>query len=218
MKKSVIILLFLIFGVQALANSAPAFAMIYKYNPGKPAVEVDPGVLLEDTVQVQLNISRFTQQAAPSADNKKLSKPFFTSSDVQHESPKSQPIAELENAAPAPTPEKKDEPKTAVPTTSDLMLAFETTSSIISPDGQKKLDNLAQQMKDNPDLRVQIRGYASGEDGNASNAKRMSLSRGLMVRTYLIDKEIKPVRLDIRALGSKTDRTPVDRVDLVFVR
>jgi len=33
-----------------------------------------------------------------------------------------------------------------------------------------------------------------------------------------MDKGIKAVRLDVRALGSETDQTPIDRVDLVFVR
>ncbi len=46
----------------------------------------------------------------------------------------------------------------------------------------------------------------------------MSLSRALMVRSYLADKGIKPVRLDVRALGSKTTRGPNDRVDIIFLR
>jgi outer membrane protein OmpA-like peptidoglycan-associated protein len=68
------------------------------------------------------------------------------------------------------------------------------------------------------DLRVQIRGFARDDGNGQSSARRMSLSRVLVVRSYLMDKGVKPVRLDVQALGTETDKTPLDRVDLVFVR
>ncbi len=81
-----------------------------------------------------------------------------------------------------------------------------------------KLASLAAQLADMPDMRLQLRAYAQSDDGGQSSARRMSLSRGLMVRSYLIDKGIKPVRLDVRAMGTESDSGPIDRVDLVFVR
>ena len=98
-----------------------------------------------------------------------------------------------------------------------MSLLFDQTSSEISPAAQKELNTLVNQLKDLPEMRIQIRAYASSPDGE-STARRMSLSRGLMVRAYLTEKGIKPTQLDVRALGTQTDKTPPDRVDLVFVR
>jgi len=73
-------------------------------------------------------------------------------------------------------------------------------------------------MNSSLEMRVQIRAYAGDNNIGQSGARRMALSRGLIVRAYLTDKGIKPTRLDIRALGSKTKKTPLDRVDIVFVK
>ena len=43
------------------------------------------------------------------------------------------------------------------------------------------------------------------------------LSRALTIRSYLLDKGVRAHRMDVRALGAKTDREPQDRVDLVFL-
>ena len=116
--------------------------------------------------------------------------------------------------APAAQPET---PTAAVPSLSDLSFEFEPTSSDLSPAAQKKLADLGALMKEAPEMRAQIRAYAKG-DGDNSNARRMSLSRGLIVRSFLMEKGVKPTRLDVRALGADTDHAPIDRVDLVFVR
>jgi len=152
--------------------------------------------------------------------------------DISASLPGETPATEIENKTPAAslTPEEtkplvpdtadtsKDASATpAVPSHSDLTVDFDTTSSTLSPQGQAKLDALASQIKDT-DMRLQIRGYAKGDDSDQSSARRMALSRALSVRSYLMDKGIKAVRLDVRALGSETDQTPIDRVDLVFVR
>ncbi|MBI3440814.1 MAG: OmpA family protein [Proteobacteria bacterium] len=106
----------------------------------------------------------------------------------------------------------------AVPTHADLSVVFDKNSSTPPPEAEKSLDTIVAQMNSLPDTRLQIRAYATGEDGNSSSARRMALSRALMVRAYMTDKGIKPIRLDVRALGSETDKAPTDRVDLVFVR
>ncbi len=109
-------------------------------------------------------------------------------------------------------------PTATEPTAAQVSVSFEQMASELSPEATKTLDTLAMQLQDAPNLRVQIRAFAESEDGNASTARRMSLSRALMVRSYLTDKGIKPARLDVRALGSETDQAPVDRADIVFVK
>lgn len=103
-----------------------------------------------------------------------------------------------------------------VPTLADLTLSFAGNSSDLSPEAQRKLDSIVNQLRGMPDGRIQVRGFASGENGGQSSARRISLSRVLSVRSYLMDKGIKPTRVDVRAQGSDTDRTPLDRVDLLF--
>jgi outer membrane protein OmpA-like peptidoglycan-associated protein len=118
-------------------------------------------------------------------------------------------------ATPAP-PEEVTMP--VVPTMADLTLAFPGNSSDLTTETQKKLDSVIRQMKDMGEGRLQVRGFATGEDGSKSSARRIALSRALSVRSYLMDKGIKATRVDVRAMGSETERSPLDRVDLIFAR
>ncbi len=97
-------------------------------------------------------------------------------------------------------------------------VVFDPNSSEISDETEATLDQLVSMLNNMPNQRVQIRAYALGDDTTESDARRMSLSRGLKVRTYIKNKGIKPVRLDIRALGSNTDHPPIDRVDVVLIK
>lgn len=72
------------------------------------------------------------------------------------------------------------------------------------------------QLEDNPGWRVQIQAFASPAGEGVSNARRISLSRALAVRTWLMDKGIEASRMDVRALGAESDRQPLDRVDMVL--
>lgn len=65
------------------------------------------------------------------------------------------------------------------------------------------LDKLAKGMTVNPDLRIMALGFTSGEGGNSYNF-RLSDLRARAVRSYLLDKEIAPERVIIRALGENS--------------
>lgn len=106
----------------------------------------------------------------------------------------------------------------AVPSLSDLTLSFTGNVSELDEGLRHKLDAVALQMQEAVEGRLQVRAYATGEDGTASSARRIALSRALAIRSYLMDQGIKPARVDVRALGSETDRSPIDRADLVFTR
>ncbi|GJL84748.1 MAG: hypothetical protein DHS20C02_05230 [Micavibrio sp.] len=82
---------------------------------------------------------------------------------------------------------------------------------------RKTFDNKALQvLKQNPDLRIQVQAYATPSGDGQSSARRLSLSRAISIRAYLIEKDIDPKRIDVRALGTQTKTQPLDRVDLVF--
>lgn len=98
-----------------------------------------------------------------------------------------------------------------------VTVAFSGGQSELPGDSIPALDTLAQQMANTED-RLQIRAYAasSGSDGG-SGARRLALSRALAVRAYLIDRGIRSTRIDVRALGTPTDGSPVDRVEVAPV-
>jgi len=83
------------------------------------------------------------------------------------------------------------------------------------PDSAKgALIELANRIKNESTLRLQLMAYAGGEGLSSSLARRMSLSRALSVRSFLIENGVRSTRIDVRALGNKTTEEPVNRVDL----
>ena len=76
------------------------------------------------------------------------------------------------------------------------------------------LDKLAAWLRQNPDVRVQIVGYASKTATAENQARRTSLYRTLAVRKYLVENGVPSARMDVRALGASTDQLPRDRVEI----
>jgi outer membrane protein OmpA-like peptidoglycan-associated protein len=81
-----------------------------------------------------------------------------------------------------------------------------------------ELDDLAKSLGADDQQRLQLIAYASGAAGEANQARRLSLSRALNVRAYLIDRGIRNTRMDVRALGNRSGADPSsDRVEIVFL-
>jgi outer membrane protein OmpA-like peptidoglycan-associated protein len=80
------------------------------------------------------------------------------------------------------------------------------------------LDAVAAKMATNDALRVQVVAHATGGSDQAIEARRISLARAVAVRGYLIEKGVRNLRIDVRALGNRADDLPAgDQVDLVLV-
>ena len=77
-----------------------------------------------------------------------------------------------------------------------------------------ELDRIAAWLRQNPAVRVQIVGYASELPGAENPARRTSLYRTLAVRKYLVENGVLSTRMDVRALGARTDELPRDRVEI----
>ncbi|MDP7242548.1 MAG: OmpA family protein, partial [Rhodospirillales bacterium] len=77
------------------------------------------------------------------------------------------------------------------------------------------LKALVGKMKGRDKLRIQLMAYAGGGGLSASRARRISLSRALAVRSYMIESGLRSTRIDLRALGNKTSAAPVNRVDVM---
>jgi outer membrane protein OmpA-like peptidoglycan-associated protein len=126
------------------------------------------------------------------------------------------PPAPAPQVAAAPTPPR---PVPApVPGPGGLVtLAFPGGQGDLPAADLAALDALAKQYATGED-RLQIRAYAAStvSDGG-SGARRLSLTRALAVRQYLIDKGIRSTRIDVRALGAPTDGSAADRVEVAPV-
>lgn len=94
-------------------------------------------------------------------------------------------------------------------------ILFAEGSAELPPEATSQLDAIADRLAKDESLRLQLMAYASGTEDTASKARRISLSRALAVRAYLIDKGIRSTRMDVRALGNKVEGEPADRVDIV---
>ena len=97
-----------------------------------------------------------------------------------------------------------------------MRIVFEGESADLSPAAMAVLDSLAARLERQPDLRLQLKAYASGTGESASRARRLSFSRALAVRAYLIERGVRGTRIDVRALGGDTEITPRDRVDFTL--
>ncbi len=96
-----------------------------------------------------------------------------------------------------------------------LQLDFAPGSAELSASARDQLATLAERLADTPNQRIQLMAFAKGGDEGASRARRLSLSRALAVRSFLIDNGIRSTRMDVRALGDTAKAGPLDRVDIV---
>ena len=140
--------------------------------------------------------------------------------------PEPEPVAAPE---PPPAPESVAEPApvvaalpAAVPVGGmapgeEMRLLFDGDSAELAGDASTRLGDLAAQLTADEGLRVQVKAYASGSGGSASTARRISLSRALAVRAHLIGEGVRSTRINVRALGNKSEDGPAERVDVVLV-
>ncbi|MGB8273860.1 MAG: OmpA family protein, partial [Alphaproteobacteria bacterium] len=134
--------------------------------------------------------------------------------------PPPEPAAEASAQAPKPAGEVAMLPATPFPMQPEKAspISFAVGSAALAEGAQQTLSDVSGALAADPDLRLQIVAYASGGDDNASQARRLSLSRALAVRAFLIDRGVRSTRMDVRALGNKFENGPGDRVDLVLVK
>ena len=99
------------------------------------------------------------------------------------------------------------------PLVNQVRVLFKEGSAELSKTAQHELDAFAKLLNRETSWRIQLLAYAKATD-NVSPARRLSLSRALAVRAYLIDQGVRSTRMDVRALGDKVQDGPPDRVDI----
>lgn len=139
------------------------------------------------------------------------------------ETPTAASVAEAPKATanvPTPAPSTPQvasvNPNAVIESGGKTSIQFGSTSSELPAGSEAALDRMAERLNANPDMRVQLMGYASNSGETASESRRLSLFRALAVRTYLIKKGVRSTRMDVRALGNKTDGGDGNRVDVIL--
>jgi outer membrane protein OmpA-like peptidoglycan-associated protein len=141
------------------------------------------------------------------------------STEAQNATPPAQPSTEQQAATTPPAP--ATEGGNAAPNSGGALPAganrilYTGESDDVPSTANGDLDKVASAMQSDQNMRVQILAYAAGTEDTESKARRKSLARGLAIRSYLIKAGVPSTRIDVRALGSKADGGPADRVDIV---
>ncbi len=99
-----------------------------------------------------------------------------------------------------------------------MQIVFKSTASKLPDTAKAGLETLVAKLKGQSALRLQLMAYAGGESLSAGKARRLSLSRALSVRSYLIENGVRSTRIDVRALGNKTAEEPLNRVDVTVAK
>ena len=95
-------------------------------------------------------------------------------------------------------------------------IRFDKDTARLPDDARTTLTKLASQLEADAAVQIELLAYAEGDEENASKARRLSLSRALAVRSFLIDQGVRSTRIEVRALGNKVPEGTADRVDLVL--
>jgi len=77
---------------------------------------------------------------------------------------------------------------------------FDFNRSDIRPDSRPVLDEAAQSLRDNPDLRVSVDGYTDSIGSDAYN-EQLSVRRAEGVFRYLVNHGVQPERLEVVGYG-----------------
>jgi len=99
-----------------------------------------------------------------------------------------------------------------------IQILFPADESLLPQGAQASLAAIATLLGQDETLRLQLKAYAGGGADAASHSRRLSLSRALSVRSELIEQGVRSTRIDVRALGNKSESRAKDRVDIILVK
>ncbi|MCF8481590.1 MAG: OmpA family protein [Rhodospirillum sp.] len=130
------------------------------------------------------------------------------------------PAPPVAKASPEATPAPKAETQVATRTTPDIQtdgtvtLSFTAGAPDLPAGSENALNRVAEILSKDSGRRVRILSYANADGGNANQAKRLSLTRALNVRAYLMDQGVRSPNIEVRAMGDQGAGSNPDRVDV----
>ena len=128
-----------------------------------------------------------------------------------------EPVKRAKQVAAASPAPKTPAPAPKASSGGAISIAFDAETKSLPTNASGTLNEVAEKMKADKSMRVQLLAYASAGERSEAKARRLSLSRALEVRSYLIGKGIASTRMDVRALGNQSPSGSPDRVDLTLV-
>ena len=176
-----------------------------------PKAASSPKPAQKQVAQKQVAKTTPAASAAPPRKPDVTPPPAVTAPRPAAKIPAAQPKAQQQAALPKPAPKAAAKPGA-------VSIAFSSGDAILRDAGKARLNSLAKQLKGQPRVRMQLLAYAGGNELSASKARRLSLSRALAIRSYLIGKGLRSTRIDVRALGNKVPGGQPNRVDLKLIR
>ena len=159
--------------------------------------------------------------APPAAAAPPAGEPATQTAEATPTPPPAKPLvsaAEAGGSLPASKPQQQallTPPPAAAPAGTAATIPFAKDAADLSDDAKAALTDLAKRAVADESIQIQVMAYASGDEEHASKARRLSLSRALAVRSFLIDQGVHSTRIEVRALGNKVTEGLADRVDLV---
>lgn len=99
-----------------------------------------------------------------------------------------------------------------------LRVLFPADGAAIDAAAEADLLRLAGYLSDHQAQRIVLHAHAGDDDQGSSHARRLSLSRALAIRTFLVDQGVPADRIYLRPLGSQQEDGPPDRVDILPLR
>ncbi|MDE2198721.1 MAG: hypothetical protein KGJ41_06845, partial [Rhodospirillales bacterium] len=117
---------------------------------------------------------------------------------------------------PVPAPIAATAPGTATPVPGGLRLVFGPGRSDMNPAMAQAVQSFAQHK---PSLPVSVNAVAGGTRDDPSTARRLSLERGLAVRSLLMSQGIASEQIYVKVLAAASPLAgvgPADRVDVIM--
>jgi outer membrane protein OmpA-like peptidoglycan-associated protein len=121
-------------------------------------------------------------------------------------------------ASPVEAPSASDTVPPATEMPDRLRVLFAADESRLDEAAESDLLRLAGYLKRHEAQRVVVNAHAVDDGQGQSQARRLSLSRALAVRTFLVESGVPAERIYLRPLGSAAADGPPDRVDILPLR
>jgi outer membrane protein OmpA-like peptidoglycan-associated protein len=95
-----------------------------------------------------------------------------------------------------------------------VRLLFAEGKTDLTPADEAAIRDLARAIPAPAADSVNVVAYAAGKPDDPSTARRLSLSRGIAVRSVLLASGVPSAQIYVRAMGATAPDAPADRVEL----
>ncbi len=95
-------------------------------------------------------------------------------------------------------------------------ILFPKDSIELSQSAKVELTRVAEMLTQDQATSVQLLAFAQASDSSTGSAGRISLTRAFVVRAFLLDQGVQPVRVNLRSLADQVQGGPPDRVDVLL--